>query len=63
MEFKMFNKYKGNRQDNGRGQAKVINRSESRTYRVACRIEVRAGRMVRQAGTGSRTGKGQNPED
>ena len=32
---------------------KVKTRSESRRYRVAGRLEVRAGRMVRQAGTES----------
>ena len=42
---------------------KVITSSESRRYRVAGRLEVRAGRMVRQAGTESRTGKGQKQED
>ena len=33
---------------------KVKTRSESRRYRVADRLEVKAGRMVRQAGTESR---------
>ena len=42
---------------------KVITRSESRRYRVAGTLKVRAGRMVRQAGTESRTGKGQHRED
>jgi hypothetical protein len=42
---------------------KVKTRSESRRYRVADRLKVKAGRMVRQAGTESRTGKGQNQED
>ena len=42
---------------------KVINRSESRRYRVAGRLKVRAGRMVRKAGTETRTGKGQTGED
>jgi hypothetical protein len=42
---------------------KVLTRSESRRYRVAGRLQVRAGRMVRQAGTESRSGKGQNRED
>jgi hypothetical protein len=32
---------------------KIIRRSESRRYRVAGRLEVRAGRMVRQAGSES----------
>ena len=41
----------------------VITRSESRRYRVAGRLRVRAGRMVRQVGTESRTGKDQNRED
>ena len=42
---------------------KVKTRSESRRYRVADRLVVMAGRMVRQVGTKSRTGKGQNRED
>ena len=42
---------------------KVITRSESRRYRVAGRLKVRAGRMDRQLGNESRTGKGQNRED
>ena len=42
---------------------KVITRSESRRYRVAGWLEVRAGRKVRQAGTESRTSNGQNPKD
>jgi hypothetical protein len=42
---------------------KVKTSSESRRYRVAERLEVKAGRMVRQTGTESRTGKGQNRED
>ena len=43
---------------------KIITWSESRRYRVAGRLEVRAGRMVRQAGMESRkTCKGQNRED
>jgi hypothetical protein len=33
---------------------KVKTRSESRRYRVAGRFEVRASRMIRQAGTESR---------
>ena len=33
---------------------KVKTSSESRRYRVAGRLEVKAGRMVRQAGTESR---------
>ena len=33
---------------------KVKTSSESRRYRVAGRLEVRAGRMVRQVGTESR---------
>jgi hypothetical protein len=40
---------------------KVKTRSESRRYRVAGRLEVRAGRLVRQAGTASRrTSKREN---
>jgi hypothetical protein len=42
---------------------KVKTSSESRRYRLAGRLEVRAGRMVRQAGTVQKTGKGQNRED
>ena len=37
---------------------KVITRSESRRYRVAGRLEVGAGRMVRQVGTESRNRQG-----
>ena len=37
---------------------KVKTRSESRRYRVADRLLVKAGRMVRQAGTKSRNGQG-----
>ena len=33
---------------------KVKTRSESRRYSVASRLEVRAGRLVKQAGTASR---------
>jgi hypothetical protein len=33
---------------------KIITRSESRRYRVACRLEVRAGSMVMLAGSESR---------
>jgi uncharacterized short protein YbdD (DUF466 family) len=39
---------------------KVKTSSEFRRYRRAGRFEVRAGRMVRQAGTESRPRKGQN---
>ena len=42
---------------------KVKTRSGSRRYRVAERLVVKAGRMVRQTSTESRTGKGQNLED
>jgi hypothetical protein len=35
---------------------KVRTRSESRRYRVADRLVVKKGRMVRQAGTISKTG-------
>ena len=42
---------------------KVKTRSEFRRYRVAERLVVKAGRMVRQVGPESRTGKGQNWED
>ena len=42
---------------------KVKTCSESRRYRMALRFEVKAGRMVWQAGTESRTGKGQTQED
>jgi hypothetical protein len=40
----MFNNPKRSKKENGR----------ARTYRVANRLEVKAGRMVRQAGTESR---------
>jgi hypothetical protein len=57
------------RQENGRGQArewswtgkKVKTRSESRRYRVADRLMVKAGRMVRQTGTESRNRQGSKP--
>ena len=45
---------KRRRQENGRGQAKVKTSSESRRYRVAGRLKVRAGKKVRQVGTESR---------
>jgi hypothetical protein len=44
-------------------RSKIITRTESRMYRVAGRLKVRAGRLVREAGTESRTGKGQKWED
>ena len=40
---------------------KVKTRSESRRYSVAGRLEVRSGRMVRQAGTESRNRQGSKP--
>jgi hypothetical protein len=40
---------------------KVKTRSESRRYRVADRLVVKAGRMVRQAGTESRNSQGSKP--
>ena len=40
---------------------KVKTRSESRRYRVADRLVVRAGRIVRQAGTKSRNRQGSKP--
>ena len=40
---------------------KVKTSSESRRYSVAGRFEVRAGRMVRQAGTESRNRQGSKP--
>ena len=46
------------RQENGK---KVKTRSESRRYRVADRLWVKAGRMVRQAGTKSRNRQGSKP--
>ena len=42
---------------------KVKTGSESMRFRVADRLVVKEGRMVRQAGTISKTGKGQNQED
>ena len=48
---------------------KVKTRSESRRYKVADRLEVKANRLVRQAEWSGRreqspeTGKGQNQED
>ena len=50
------------RQENGRGQAKRSKPDpESRRYRVAYRLVVKAGRMVRQAGTKSRNRQGSKP--
>ena len=63
MEIKMFINPKGLGKRMVEARQKVITRSESRRYRVAGRLEVRAGRMVRQAGTECRTGKGQHRED
>ena len=40
---------------------KVKSRSESRRYRVADRLVVKAGRIVRQAGTESRNRQGSKP--
>ena len=40
---------------------KVKTRSESRRYRVADRLVVKAGRMVRQAGTEFRNKHGSKP--
>ena len=59
----MFNNPKGVGKRIVVDRQKVQTRSESRRYRVADRLVVKAGRMVRQAGTESRTGKGQNRED
>ena len=61
MEFKMFNNSKSSGQENGCGWAKGQTSSESRRYRVADRLKVKAGRMVRQAGTKSRNIQGSKP--
>jgi hypothetical protein len=41
---------------------KVKTSSESRRYRVACRLEVKAGRMVRRVSTESRNRQGSKPD-
>jgi hypothetical protein len=58
LEFKMFNKSKRNRQENGRGQAKGPNQ-----IRSPGGTEWQAGSRSGQAGNESRTGKGQIQED
>ena len=51
----------------GVGKRKVVDRQKVKTssefgrYRVACMLEVKAGRMVRQAGTDSRNRQGSKP--
>ena len=57
----MFNNPKGVGKRMVVDRLKVKTRSESRRYRVADRLEVKAGRMVRQAGTESRNRQGSKP--
>ena len=61
MAFKMFNNPKGVGKRMVVDRSKVKPSSESRRYRVADRLEVKAGRIVMQVGTESRNSQGPTP--